>query len=229
MRLDKFIAENTGLSRSLATKVLRQGAISINGEIEKSPARQVNPPDKICFEGEELPWCEAGIYLMLHKPQGYVCTKDELAHPNIWQFFDYPLANKIHCVGRLDVDTSGLVLMTDDGQWSHRLSNPKHHVPKTYFVTLADPIEKHYEAKFAKGIMLRHEKTPTLPAHLEILDDRHANLTINEGRYHQVKRMFGALGNKVTALHRWRIGEIVLEEDLEEGQWRNLTTTEIEF
>ena len=227
MRLDKFLAENTGLTRSQANKALRQSAVTINGEIEKNGATKISREDEICFEGELLPWVDDGLYFMLYKPQGYVCSNDDGDYPTIYQFFDYPLAGKLHSAGRLDVDTTGLVLLTDDGQWSHRITSPKHHCEKTYLVTLADPIESHYMQACEEGILLRGEKEPTKPAKLEILDDYNVNLTISEGRYHQVKRMFATLGNKVTALHRWKIGAIELDENLAEGEFRALSETEI--
>ena len=227
MRLDKFIAEQTGLTRSQAAKALKSGVVSVNEEIEKSGARKVSTEDAIRYEGELLEWLEGGQYFMLYKPQGYVCSHDDGEYPTVFQFFDYPLMNKLHPAGRLDVDTTGLVLLTDDGQWSHRITSPKHHCEKTYLVTLADPVEAFYAQQLAEGILLRGEKEPCLPAKMEILDDYNVNLTISEGRYHQVKRMFAALGNKVEALHRWRIGDIVLDESLEEGEYRALSDKEI--
>ena len=227
MRLDKFIAEQTGLTRSQAAKALKSGVVSVNEEIEKSGARKVSAEDIIRYEGELLEWLEGGQYFMLYKPQGYVCSHDDGEYPTVFQFFDYPLMNKLHTAGRLDVDTTGLILLTDDGQWSHRITSPKHHCEKTYLVTLADPVEAFYAQQLAEGILLRGEKEPCLPAKMEILDDYNVNLTISEGRYHQVKRMFAALGNKVEALHRWRIGDIVLDESLEEGEYRGLSDEEI--
>lgn len=228
MRLDKFIAENTGLTRSQAAKVLKSGEVTVNGKIEKSGAAKISQDDEICYQGEPLEWVEEGQYFMLYKPQGYICSNDDGEYPTVFQFFDYPLMTKLHTAGRLDVDTTGLVLLTDDGKWSHRITSPKHHCEKTYLVTLADPVEDFYAEKLAEGILLRGEKDPTLPAQLEILDDYNVNLTISEGRYHQVKRMFAALGNKVEALHRWRIGDVVLDETLAEGEFRQLTQAEIE-
>lgn len=227
MRLDKFIAENTGLTRSQAGKILKSGVVTVNGKVEKSGACKISPEDQICYEGEPLAWLDEGQYFMLYKPQGYVCSHDDGDYPTVFQFFDYPLMSKLHCAGRLDVDTTGLVLLTDDGQWSHRITSPKHHCEKTYLVTLADPVEDFYAEKLAEGILLRGEREATLPATLEILDDYNVNLTISEGRYHQVKRMFAALGNKVVALHRWRIGDVVLDENLNEGEFRPLTEDEV--
>lgn len=227
MRLDKFIAEQTNLTRSQAAKELKAGAVTVNGEIIKSGAHKVSEQDEIRYDGERLEWVAAGQYFMLNKPQNCVCSHDDGDYPSVYQFFDYPLSSRLHTAGRLDADTTGLVLLTDDGQWSHRITSPKHHCEKTYLVTLADPVEDFYAETLREGILLRGEKTPTLPAELEILDDYNVNLTISEGRYHQVKRMFAALGNKVVALHRWRIGHIVLDEQLEEGEFRALSAEEI--
>ncbi|MDG6895817.1 16S rRNA pseudouridine(516) synthase RsuA [Volucribacter amazonae] len=226
MRLDKFLAEHTGLTRSQAGKALKQGLVQVNGETMKTGAIKIQSTDKISFDGEWLTWIETGQYFMLHKPQGYVCSHDDGDYPSIYQLFDYPLANKLHSAGRLDVDTTGLVLLTDDGQWSHRITSPKYHCEKTYLVTLADPVESHYQTACQQGILLRGEKTPTKPATLQIIDDYNVNLTLSEGRYHQVKRMFAALGNKVVALHRWRIGDIILDAHLAEGEYRPLTVDE---
>ncbi|QHB18226.1 16S rRNA pseudouridine(516) synthase RsuA [Mannheimia pernigra] len=228
MRLDKFIAENTGLTRSQAAKALKSGIVTVNGNIEKSGAAKISQEDDIYYEDQKLEWVEAGQYFMLNKPQGYICSQDDSEYPTVSHFFDYPLITKLHTAGRLDVDTTGLVLLTDDGKWSHRITSPKHHCEKTYLVTLADPVEDFYAEKLAEGILLRGEKELTLPAQLEILGDYNVNLTISEGRYHQVKRMFAALGNKVEALHRWRIGDIVLDDDLGAGEFRPLTIDEIE-
>ena len=229
MRLDKFLAETTGLTRSQAAKVLRQSAVTVNGKIEKSGAVKVSPDDEVCYDGERLNWVENGQYIMLHKPQGYICSHEDGDYPTIYQFFDYPLSARLHSAGRLDVDTTGLVLLTDDGQWSHRITSPKFHCEKTYLVTLADPVEVNYVQACADGILLRGEKEPTKPAILEILDDYNVNLTLSEGRYHQVKRMFAALGNKVVALHRWKIGNVVLDEHLAEGEFCSLTEEEIAY
>ena len=229
MRLDKFLAETTGLTRSQAAKVLRQSAVTVNGKIEKSGAAKVSPDDEVCYDGERLTWVENGQYIMLHKPQGYICSHEDGDYPTIYQFFDYPLSARLHSAGRLDVDTTGLVLLTDDGQWSHRITSPKFHCEKTYLVTLADPVEVNYVQACADGILLRGEKEPTKPATLEILDDYNVHLTLSEGRYHQVKRMFAALGNKVVALHRWKIGNVVLDEHLAEGEFCSLTEEEIAY
>jgi 16S rRNA pseudouridine516 synthase len=135
--------------------------------------------------------------------------------------------DELHFAGRLDVDTTGLVLLTDDGKWSHRITSPKHKCDKTYYVWLADPVGEDYAERFKQGIELRNEREATLPAKLDVITEHEVRLTIREGKYHQVKRMFAALGNKVEALHRERIGDIVLDEELEPGEYRYLTEQEI--
>lgn len=227
MRLDKFIAENTGLTRSQSGKALKSGLVTVNGTIEKSGSVKISEIDEVCYDGERLAWVAEGQYFMLYKPQGYVCSHDDGEYPTVFQFFDYPLMAKLHTAGRLDMDTTGLVLLTDDGKWSHRITSPKHRCEKTYLVTLADPVEDFYAQTLADGILLRGERAPCLPAQMEMIDDYNVNLTISEGRYHQVKRMFAALGNKVEALHRWRIGNVVLDENLTEGEYRALTEQEV--
>ena len=227
-RLDKFLSEYTGLSRSQATKALRQNLVKVNQQLVKDGALKVSPEDVVEFDGETLEWVSGNQYFLLYKPEGYVCSHDDGEYPTVYQFFDYPLSSRLHTAGRLDVDTTGLVLLTNDGQWSHRITSPKYHCEKTYLVTLADPVEDFYLEQCAQGILLKGEKQPTKPAQIEIIDDYNLNLTIVEGKYHQVKRMFAALGNKVIALHRWRIGQIILDPQLEEGQYRALTDAEVQ-
>lgn len=227
-RLDKFLSEYTGLSRSQATKALRQNLVKVNQQVIKDGALKISPEDQVEFDGTLLEWTIGNQYFLLFKPEGYICSHDDGEYPTVYQFFDYPLSSRLHTAGRLDVDTTGLVLLTDDGQWSHRITSPKYHCEKTYLVTLADPVEDFYLEQCAQGILLKGEKQPTKPAQIEIIDDYNLNLTIVEGKYHQVKRMFAALGNKVIALHRWRIGQIILDPQLEEGQYRALTDAEVQ-
>lgn len=227
MRLDKFICDCTGLTRSQAGKSIRQGLVSINGEPVKQAARQVSVTDQVELDGELLQLI-GPRYIMLHKPAGYVCANDDPEHPIVFTLLDEPLVERLHTVGRLDLDTTGLLLLTDDGQWSHRLTSPKHHVAKTYRVWTADPIPANAIAQFAAGVMLRGEKEPTKPAQLELVATHEALLTIHEGRYHQVKRMFAAIGNKVERLHRERIGALQLPADLAEGEYRSLSERELQ-
>lgn len=227
MRLDKFICDCSDLTRSQAGKVIRQGEVKVDGEVIKQPAFHIDEQSLIEFDGIELTLCQRQRYFMLHKPEGYVCSNDDPDHPTVFFLMDEPSMGKLHVVGRLDLDTTGLVLITDDGQWSHRITSPRHECAKTYHVWLADPISPGTTEQFAQGILLRSEKEKTRPARLEILGECEARLTIHEGKYHQVKRMFAAVGNKVVGLHREQIGALRLDDDLAPGEYRELTADEI--
>jgi 16S rRNA pseudouridine516 synthase len=170
-----------------------------------------------------------GVVIMLHKPTGYVCsTKD--AKPLVYDLLPprFPQRSPVIApVGRLDADTSGLLLLTDDGALNHRITSPRSHLPKVYEATLAQDLAGTEAALFASGtLVLNGEETPLLPATLEVLDTRRARITLHEGRYHQVRRMFAAAGNRVVALHRSAIGTLTLG-DLPPGAWRVLTPREV--
>ncbi|WP_446469396.1 16S rRNA pseudouridine(516) synthase RsuA [Xenorhabdus stockiae] len=227
MRLDKFLSQQLGISRNDVARELRAGRVTVDNEIIKAGSYKLKPEQTVAYEGTVLEQFDGPRYFMLNKPQGYVCSTDDPANPTILYFIDEPVAQKLHSAGRLDIDTTGLVLLTDDGQWSHRITSPKHHCEKTYLVTLENPISGDTEEKFLSGILLNGEKTLTKPAKLEIIEPQLVRLTISEGRYHQVKRMFAAVGNHVVELHRERIGDIYLDPDLEPGEYRMLTENEI--
>lgn len=230
MRLDKYVCASTGLSRKEAGRIIRADEVLVNGQVCRKAATVVSADDTIEWLGQALHII--GLrYLMMHKPEGVVCSSDDPVHPSVFVLLDEPKQDAIHCVGRLDVDTTGLLLLTDDGQWSHRITSPKHACAKTYIATLADPLDAANASRiadaFAKGLMLRGEQTATRPAQLEMLEPTIAKLTIDEGRYHQVKRMFAAVGNKVVALHRSQIGGVLLDPELPPGSYRSLTAEEV--
>ena len=227
MRLDKFIAQQLGISRAIAGREIRASRVTVDGEIIKSSAFKLLPEHDVEYDGNPLTQQTGPRYFMLNKPQGYVCSTEDPDHPTVLYFLDEPLAHKLHAAGRLDIDTTGLVLMTDDGQWSHRITSPRQHCEKTYLVTLGSPVSDDTAEQFRKGVQLHNEKDLTKPAVLEVITPTEVRLTISEGRYHQVKRMFAAVGNHVVGLHRERIGEIGLDEDLEPGEYRPLTEEEI--
>ena len=231
MRLDRFLSETTPLTRSLAKRALKNGEVTLNGEPIKQSATQVDTQnDEIELNGETL--ALVGLrYLMMHKPLEVECTARRGLYPRVIDLIDLPKAERLQPVGRLDVDTTGLLLLTDDGQWSHRVTSPRHRCAKVYIAELAEPMEGS-AAEWAirqveKGLLLDGEETPTQPAVLRFITPQQAELTITEGRYHQVKRMFVALGNHVNALHRRSIGDVVLPDDLAPGEWRELTPEEI--
>ncbi|MGL4474002.1 MAG: 16S rRNA pseudouridine(516) synthase RsuA [Shewanella sp.] len=226
VRLDKYICESTGLTRSLAKRALKRGEIKVDGIMVKDASLQLVDGSIVTFNDEVIQVL-GNRYIMLHKPQGYICSTQDEVHQSVLNLLDVPQVEKLHIAGRLDVDTTGLVLITDDGQWSHQVTSPKKQCAKRYRVELADPVTEDLIEPFATGLALRGEDNLTLPAKLEILASHEALLTINEGKYHQVKRMFAAVGNKVVALHREQIGAIELDSDLAEGEWRLLTAAEV--
>lgn len=226
MRLDKFIGQVTELSRRQIHLLLKQGAVKVNAELASNASVHLQASDLVTLDDEPLLATQLR-YLMLHKPLGYVCANSDSEHPTVLDLLDLPGKNSLQIVGRLDLDTTGLVLLTDDGQWNHRITSPKNDCAKVYRITTAEPIKPSTETLFAEGVLLHSEKKPTRPAQLELLGSSEARLTIHEGKYHQVKRMFAATGNRVVTLHRERIGEIQLDGALGAGQYRFLTPTEI--
>lgn len=230
MRLDKYVSASTGLSRKEAARAIRAEEIEIGGVPCKKAARPVNEGDDISWLGQRLEII-GNRYIMLHKPEGVVSSSEDPVHQSVFLLLDEPKLDSIHCVGRLDVDTTGLLLLTDDGKWSHRITAPKRKCPKTYIATLADAYDTDNAAvvrqAFVEGVMLKGEDNPTEPAELEMLDPHTARLTIVEGRYHQVKRMFAAMGNKVTALHRESVGQLKLDPTLQPGEYRHLSAAEV--
>jgi 16S rRNA pseudouridine516 synthase len=226
MRLDKFLCDALGATRKEATKIIKSGDVTVNGVMQKSGAFKVTEECVVEWQDREI--ARSGPrYIMLFKPEGFVCSHEDGFNHTAFVLLDEVRMEDLHFAGRLDVDTTGLVLITDDGKWSHRITSPKHKCEKTYRVWLADPVQDDYAERFAQGIELRNEREATLPAQLDIIDEHQVLLTITEGKYHQVKRMFAALGNKVEALHRESIGAIELDEMLEPGEYRYLTEEEI--
>ncbi len=227
MRLDKYLCHATGLTRSRAQGVIRGGQVTVNGERVKRPDFKL-PADATVAWREQAVGLSGKRYYMLHKPVGVVCATTDNQHKTVLELLDETERKGLHVAGRLDIDTTGIVLLTDDGEWSHRVTSPKRGCGKTYRVTLAEAVEASLPALFAEGVLLRNETKKTLPAQLEILGPHEVRLTINEGKYHQVKRMFAAVGNRVTALHRERIGALQLDPALGPGEWRPLEEEEIE-
>ncbi|MCI0508867.1 ribosomal small subunit pseudouridine synthase A [Chromohalobacter marismortui] len=230
MRLDRFLSESTELTRSLAKKALHRGEVEVDGEVIKNAAFKLDDKQDVRWMG--APLSLVGVrYLMLNKPTGYECTTRPGRYPSVIELLDVTKPGRLHTAGRLDVDTTGLVLITEDGQWSHRLTSPKRRCDKHYLVTLARPLAEGAEHLLAEGLMLEGEDRPTLPARLERLpasdEGERVRLVIQEGRYHQIKRMFAALDNAVVALHREQIGDIALDPSLAPGDWRELTEAEV--
>lgn len=229
MRLDKFLSDYTPLTRSLAAKAIKAGRVQVNGSKAKSGSHKIQPQqDQVCLNGEVVEATAGARYFMMHKPQGMVCANSDGEHPLVFDLMRNEInVDRLHTVGRLDKDTTGLLLITDDGQWSHQITSPKHHFEKTYRAWLAEPLIDEAESRCEQGIELKDELKPTLPAQLKRITDTEVLITIHEGRYHQVKRMFAALGNRVTALHRESIGGVQLDAELKPGDYRLLSQDEV--
>jgi 16S rRNA pseudouridine516 synthase len=229
MRLDKYLSQCTQLTRSLATTAIRQGRVRVNEKVIKSSSLKINEDtDIVLLNGQSLVDKLGHRYFMLNKPAGFVCANHDLEHQVVFELLSQEInLDRLHTVGRLDVDTTGLVLISDDGQWSHTITSPKYHQEKTYHVELAQPLTEDAQEQVENGIMLHGETRLTKPGKLENISDTHVSLSITEGRYHQVKRMFAALGNRVVGLHRHSIGELALDETLKEGEYRTLTPQEV--
>lgn len=232
MRLDKFLSKATELSRKDCKKILHAGEVTVNGEVVKDSSLHIDEVgDDIEWAGEPLSVAMGNRYLLLYKPEGFECTLKPKEWPIVTDLIDVPQLGSLRIAGRLDVDTTGALLLSDDGGFLHRVTSPKHHVAKVYDLTLADPMTEAQQAfaikELAKGIMLEDEYDKTKPAELSFSDATHAKLVLTEGKYHQVKRMMGYFGNKVIELHRASIGNITLA-GLEKGESRFLTAEEID-
>ncbi len=185
-------------------------------------------------QGVDWPYAERA-YLMLHKPAGTECSQKPSTYPSIYTLLPGPLRMRpqkavvqgVQAVGRLDQDTTGMLLLTDDGKFIHRMSSPKHHVPKVYEVTVKHPLDDKQVQKLLSGVVLDDDPAPVKAAACEAVSEFHLRLTLTEGKYHQVKRMVAAVSNRVEGLHRSRIGGVSLPEDLAPGQWRWLSEAEI--
>jgi len=226
MRLDKFLSQNSDSSRSLIQQAIKAGRVSVNDVTAKKGDQKLVGDEIVTLDGNIVEPFKTR-YLMLHKPLGYVCANSDSDYPTVVDLIRMPRWQELQIVGRLDIDTTGLVLLTDDGQWNHRITSPRHECDKTYRVTTANPISDETAALFAAGVQLHGEKAPTRPAQLEFLSSHEARLKIHEGKYHQIKRMFAAAGNLVVALHRESIGSIQLDPALAPGEYRALTDDEI--
>lgn len=226
MRLDKFVSQCTALSRTHAKKVITSGGVSLAGATVKDPSVKVSSAAVVVCGGRILS-LPGPRYLMFNKPSGAVCTSIEDDARSVFSWLGIENVSGLHIAGRLDIDTTGLVLMTDDGAWSHLLTSPKKQCGKRYRVKLADALPEDAAEQFEVGIQLKGERQLTRSAQLSILSSRDVLLTIHEGKYHQVKRMFAALGNRVVGLHREQVGPIRLDTALAPGEWRWLSEQEI--
>jgi 16S rRNA pseudouridine516 synthase len=225
MRLDRLVSQATGHSRREARRLIRQGRVEVDGVVEWRPEAALTADHAVSLDGEPL-GAPKPCYLMLHKPVGVITATRDARQATVVELLPGNLARRVHPVGRLDKDTSGLLLLSDDGQWSHQVSAPRHGCAKVYRARLVAPLGPDAEALLAAGLRLRNDPRPALPAFLERLDGGEVRITVTEGRYHLVRRLVAALGSRVAALHRERIGGLKLDSALAPGEWRTLSEAE---
>ena len=227
MRLDRCLSNLPQLNRQAARQLLASGRVKVDGAVVCDGLCEVSQFSRIEVDSELLQAGKAARYFMLHKPIGVVSATEHEQHRTVLDLLDEPDKADLHLAGRLDLNTTGLLLITNDGQWSRRLTEPRSRLGKVYRVETEQLITPEYIEVFARGLYFAYEDLTTLPAELVILDSHSALLTLHEGRYHQVKRMFGHFQNKVIGLHRLSMGAIQLDPHLAPGQYRALTTAEI--
>ncbi|MEI6896869.1 MAG: pseudouridine synthase [Psychromonas sp.] len=226
MRLDKYICESTALTRSQAKKVISQGRVKSGDKTIRSCAYKAREDEVISFDDKII--SVRGLrYIMINKPQDFICSNVDEQLPSLFNLIDADKKEQLFIAGRLDADTTGLALITDDGKWSHKVTSPRNKCKKRYRVGLDASITPEAIKQLEVGVQLNNEPQPCLPAEIEIISETEVLLTISEGKYHQVKRMFAAVGNLVVELHREQIGDIELDAHLEFGEWRYLTEAEV--
>lgn len=226
MRIDKYIGNSTPYSRKELKMFFKKGLVRLNGEVVTDIGMHIDEETAVVtLSGERVVYSKY-TYLMLNKPSGYISATFDKKFPVVTDLVPAEFSHlDLFPVGRLDIDTVGLLVLTNDGDTAHKLLIPKSHVPKTYYVESEKPLTQEDKKCFEEGVDLGD--FTTIPAKVEITGEKKAHLTIFEGKYHQVKRMYEAVDNKVTYLKRIKMGELILDESLEEGKMRLMTDEEI--
>lgn len=235
MRLDDILYRQGFGTRRVCAGLIQRGWVSVAGQDNLAPATELATEGLVVtVRGTAWPYQEKA-YLMLHKPAGTECSQKPSMYPSIYTLLPAPLRQRpqkgpvqgVQAVGRLDQDTTGLLLLTDDGNFIHRMSSPRHHVPKVYEVTTKHLLDDVQVQKLLTGVVLDDDPRPVRAAACEAVDPHRLRLTLTEGKYHQVKRMLAAVGNRVEGLHRSQIGGLKLPEALAPGQWRWLQAQDL--
>ena len=228
MKLYRVLQSQGFGSRKVSMARIRAGELAVNGAVCVDPEAEVDPAGlELTLDGVSWPYREKA-YVLMHKPPGYECSHHPSHHPSVFSLLPPPLLQRgVQCVGRLDQDTTGLLLFSDDGQFIHRMISPKKRVAKVYRAVCADPVSDAMLDALRSGVQLNDEPAPIAALACEKVDDHVLRLTLAEGKYHQVKRMIGATGNRVDHLHREAIGSHVLPGTLLPGSWRWLDADDL--
>ena len=234
MQLQEILFSQGFGTRRVCAGLVQQGFVTVGGEVLAEAAQSVES-EGLQFSVQGVDWAfHEKAYLMLHKPAGYECSQKPSTYPSIYTLLPAPIRQRgggaaagVQAVGRLDQDTTGLLLLSDDGKFIHRMSSPRHHVPKVYEITAKHAVDEKQVQKLLAGVVLDDDPKPVRAAACVQTGELTLSLTLTEGKYHQVKRMLAAVGNRVEALHRARIGGLVLPADLPAGQWRWLSPSDL--
>ncbi|MDP2257021.1 MAG: 16S rRNA pseudouridine(516) synthase [Polaromonas sp.] len=234
MHLDNILYSQGFGTRRVCAGLIQQGFVAVAGVPCSDPAVEFET-EGLQFSVQGVPWeFHEKAYLMLHKPAAYECSQKPSTYPSIYTLLPAPIRQRgggaaagVQAVGRLDQDTTGLLLLSDDGKFIHRMSSPKHHVPKVYDVVVKHAVDEKQIQKLLAGVVLDDDPKPVRAAACEKTGELQLSLTLTEGKYHQVKRMVAAVGNRVEGLHRSRIGALPLPADLKPGEWRWLTAQDL--
>ncbi|MHC8352482.1 pseudouridine synthase [Pseudomonas sp. RT4P38] len=229
MRVDRFLSNLPRFNRKQVRLLLVEKRVRVDGKIVSDPHTEVREFSRVEVDDEVLQVGKPVRHFMLHKPAGCVSATRDPEHPTVLDLIHEPDKDELHIAGRLDFNTTGLMLITNDGSWSRRLTQPQTKLPKVYYVETEQDIGPEYAVAFAEGLYFAFEDLTTQPAELVLLGAKSARLSIVEGRYHQVKRMFGHFDNKVLRLHRESMGPLVLDSALKPGEYRALRTEEIQL
>ena len=235
MKLAQLLFSQGFGARRECEGLVASGHVALGGEVCDDPFHEVEPEGLVfTVRGEPWPYHERALIVM-NKPRGVECSQKPKHHPSIYTLLPAPLRQRpskggtpgVQAIGRLDQDTTGLLLLTDDGQFIHRMNSPRHHVPKVYEVGTKHPVDDRQVQKLLEGVVLDDDPKPVRAAACERTGENALRLTLTEGKYHQVKRMLAAAGNRVESLHRSRIGALALPTDLAPGQWRWLSQADL--
>jgi 16S rRNA pseudouridine516 synthase len=229
MQLERILQKHGFGTRKGCRSLIRHELVAVNGQVCDDPFAEFDTNGLVfTIDGVDWPYVEFAS-LMLHKPAGYECSRKPRHHPNVLSLLPVQLLERdVQPIGRLDEDTTGLLLITDDGQLNHALSSAKRKVPKVYLATTKHPLDQNQLDQLLAGVMLNDEPEPVAAAACEIVGEHLLRMTLTGGKYHQVKRMVAAAGNRVEALHREAVGQLQLPADLKPGEWRWLTAVDME-
>ena len=236
MQLQDILFSQGFGTRRICCGLIQQGLVQVGPDMRTctDPAERLEETG-LFFRVQGQTWqFQARAYLMLHKPAGFECSQKPSTYPSVYTLLPGPLRERgggaaagVQAVGRLDQDTTGLLLLSDDGKFIHRMTSPRHHVPKVYEVRVKHPLDERQVSRLLQGVVLEDDPQPVRAAQCEAVSEHHLRLTLTEGKYHQVKRMVAAVSNRVEGLHRSSIGPIALPPDLLPGQWRWLSPDEV--